>query len=154
MKGRVKTVSSCCVIVVYPHQLQVATNGKEMRFHVRAKMTSQEGMLENPGMIRNGTGSTFPHGEDAIVWIWRRFVTRDSTKQRECLWDSWAGNCHLVHYYPRQCVDLFHESVAENVYLLAVVIDYIESLTPIASQELSVLLLNNQTHIFCFPYQH
>ena len=67
MKGRVKTASSCCVMVFYPHQLQVATNGKEMRFHVRAKMTSQEGMLENRGMFRNGIGSTFPHGEDAIV---------------------------------------------------------------------------------------
>lgn len=65
-------------------------------------MTSK---VENPGMFRNGTGSTFPHGEDAIVWIWRWFVTRDSTKQRECLRDSWARNCHSV-YYPRQCVDL------------------------------------------------
>lgn len=92
-------------MVFYPHQLQVATNGREMRFHVRAKMSSQEGVLENPGMFRNGTGSTFAHGEYAIVWIWRWFVTRDSTKQRECLRDSWARNCHSV-YYPRQCVDL------------------------------------------------
>jgi len=30
-------------------------------------MSSREGMLENPGMFRNGTGSTFAHGEDAIV---------------------------------------------------------------------------------------
>jgi len=34
--------------------------------HVRANMSSQEGMLENPGMFRNGTGSTFAHGEDVL----------------------------------------------------------------------------------------